>query len=81
MPRKEPLYPHVPKSRLMAGKYLEVGGLVTVKDVKTGELKRYEDNRGRPLAIMEEGRLTLTELGKKQGYLVRDSKLVGEVKA
>ena len=44
--------------------------LVKVTDAKTGELKRWESTFGKPLAVKEDGRLVLTDLGKRQGYRV-----------
>jgi len=46
--------------------------LVKVKDAATGELKRWETARGKPLAVKKNGSLVLTELGKKLGYRVKE---------
>ena len=44
--------------------------LVKVMDAKTGELKRWEMPNGKPLALIEDGKLVLTEHGKRLGYKV-----------
>jgi len=49
--------------------------LVKVTDASTAQLKRWETPSGKPLAITENGRLVLTELGKRQGYRIVDSHL------
>jgi hypothetical protein len=43
-------------------------GLVKVISARTGELKRWETPRGRPLAVMENSSLVLTRAGKRLGY-------------
>jgi len=45
-------------------------GLVKVSDAATGELKRWETSTGKPVAVMDNGSLALTKLGKKLGYKV-----------
>lgn len=44
--------------------------LVRVTDAETGELKRWENPDGKPLAIVEDGILKLTLLGRQRGYRV-----------
>jgi len=45
-------------------------GLVKVVDARTGELKRWETaEKGLPMAIMENGSLVLTKVGRQLGYL------------
>jgi hypothetical protein len=44
--------------------------LVKVFDAATGRLKRWETSEGKPIAIVSQGKLTLTELGKRLGYKV-----------
>ena len=51
-------------------------GLVKVMDDKTRELKRWETQRGKPMAIMENGSLVLTKVGRYMGYKVRNKELV-----
>jgi len=48
----------------------QVHGLVSVYDIRTGELKKILSPRGKPLAVVEDGRLILTPLGKRLGYEV-----------
>jgi hypothetical protein len=43
---------------------------VKVFDATSGRLKRWETSEGKPIAIVLEGKLTLTELGKGLGYRV-----------
>jgi len=50
-------------------------GLVKVTDAKTLELKRWETPNGKSLAVMEDGKLVLTELGKRRGYQVLNGHL------
>ena len=45
-------------------------GLVKVTDASTGELKRWESPNGKPLALIEDGKPVLTNLGKRLGYKV-----------
>ena len=50
-------------------------GPVKVMDAKTGELKRWETARGKPVAIIENGTLVLTKLGKQLRYKVNNKEL------
>ncbi|GAI80981.1 unnamed protein product, partial [marine sediment metagenome] len=51
-------------------------GLVKVADARTRELKRWETPRiGKPMAIMENGSLVLTKVGRKMGYKVSNKEL------
>ena len=45
---------------------------VKVTDAKTGELKRWETPNGKPVAVMENGALALTKLGKQLRYKVNN---------
>ena len=54
----------LPKSRFL-------GGPVKVTDAATGELKRWESPNGKTLALIENGKLVLTALGKRLGYRVK----------
>jgi hypothetical protein len=47
-----------------------VDSLVKVFDAASGRLKRWETSESKPIAIVSEDKLTLTELGKKLGYKV-----------
>ena len=49
---------------------------VKVTDAKTGQLKRWETTRGKPMAVMENGSLVLTKVGSQLGYKVRNNELV-----
>jgi len=49
---------------------------VKVTDAKTGELKRWESPSGKPLAVKENGKLVLTDLGKRRGYRVQGDLIV-----
>ena len=51
-------------------------GLVKVMDARTGELKRWETQRGKPMTVMENGSLVLTRVGIQMGYEVRNKELV-----
>jgi hypothetical protein len=42
--------------------------LVRVTDATTGQLKRWETPKGKPVAVKENGSLVLTKLGKQLGY-------------
>ena len=53
-------------------------GLVKVMDAKTGELKRWETLRGKPIALMENGSLVLTKLGRQLRYKVSNKELVNK---
>jgi len=54
-----------------------VNGLVKVADARTRELKRWETPRiGKPMAIMENGSLVLTKVGRRMGYKVSNKELV-----
>jgi len=53
-----------------------VNGLVRVMDETTGQLKRWETTRGKPMAVIENGSLVLTRVGRCMGYKVRDKKIV-----
>lgn len=44
--------------------------LVKVTNAQTGELKRWESSSGKPLAILEDSKLILTQLGKRLGYRI-----------
>jgi len=44
--------------------------LVKVSDVATGELKRWETPKGKPIAVKQNSSLVLTKLGKQLGYRV-----------
>jgi len=44
--------------------------LVKVTDAATGDLKRWETPKGKPLAVRKNRSLVLTKLGKKLGYKV-----------
>ena len=50
-------------------------GLVKVMDEKTRKLKRWETNRGKSVAVRENGRLVLTRLGKQLRCKVRRGRL------
>ena len=52
-------------------------GLVKVADATTRELKRWETPRiGKPMAVMENGSLVLTKVGRQMGYKVSNKELV-----
>ncbi|GAJ13041.1 unnamed protein product [marine sediment metagenome] len=52
-------------------------GLVKVADARTRELKRWETpEKGKPMAIMENGSLVLTRVGRQLGYKVSNKELV-----
>ena len=51
-------------------------GPVKVMDAKTGQLKRWETTRGKPMAVMDNGTLVLTRVGRHMGYKVRNKELV-----
>ena len=53
-----------------------LNGLVKVTDAKTGELKRWKTQRGKPMAVMENGSLVLTDVGRHMGYKVRSKGLI-----
>ncbi|GAJ09835.1 unnamed protein product [marine sediment metagenome] len=52
--------------------------LVKVMDARTGELKRWETPRGKPMAVMENGSLVLTKVGRQLGYKVSKEELVNK---
>ncbi len=45
--------------------------VVKVMDAKTRKLKRWESPNGKTLALIENGKLVLTALGKRLGYRVK----------
>lgn len=52
-------------------------GTVRVTDVQSGKLKRWEDSYGESLAKVDKnGKLRLTELGRRRGYKVKGLELV-----
>ena len=51
-------------------------GLVKVTDAITGDLRRWETQRGKPMAVMENGSLVLTRIGIQMGYKVRNKGLI-----
>ena len=53
-------------------------GLVKVMDARTGELKRWETPRGKPMAAMDNGNLVLTDVGRYMGYKVSNKELVNK---
>ena len=55
-----------------------LNGLVKVTDASTGELKRWETQRGKPMALMEGSILVLTKIGRKMGYKVSNKELVNK---
>ena len=50
--------------------------IVKVTDAKTGKLKRWENAKGKPLAIMSGDELVLTSQDKWEGYSVSGKKLI-----
>ena len=53
-----------------------LNGLVRVTDAGVGRLKRWETQRGKPMAVMDNGRLVLTRVGRNMGYKIRKKDLV-----
>ena len=49
--------------------------IVKVTDAKTGKLKRYEDEHGKAVAIVKNGRLQITVVGAERNLVVKDNKL------
>ena len=49
--------------------------IVKVTDAKTGKLKRYEDEKGRAVAVVKNGRLQITASGADLNLVVRNNKL------
>lgn len=49
--------------------------IVKVTDAKTGKLKRYEDEHGRAIAIMKDGKLVMTIKGGESNLVIRNNKL------
>jgi len=43
--------------------------IIKVTDAKSGKLKRYEADEGKPIAIISGSKLVLTDFGKKLGYI------------
>lgn len=52
------------------------GGLVIVKDAKTGNLKGIQNKDGVYLAEAKNGHLEITVHGQMEGYVVKNGKLV-----
>jgi hypothetical protein len=61
--------------RLIKGRNGILNGLVKVTDATTGLLKRWETQRGKPMAVMENGSLILTKIGRHMGYKVSNKEL------
>jgi len=59
----------------MARKQSKDSPYVRVSDATTGKLKRYEDNRGRALAVMIDGRLRITSRGADMGLVISEGRL------
>ena len=49
--------------------------IVKVTDANTGKLKRYEDEKGRAVAIVKNGRLQITTQGAELNLVVSKNKL------
>ena len=48
---------------------------VKVADVETGELKRYEDEHGKVVAIIKDGRLQVTADGADNNLVIRNNQI------
>ena len=64
--------------RLIKSRNGILNGLVRVTDAATGLLKRWETQRGKPMAVMENGSLVLTKVGRHMGYKVNDKELTNK---
>jgi len=48
---------------------------VKVTDAKSGKLKRYEDGKGRAIAVVINGKLQVTTRGVDEGLIISNGKL------
>ena len=67
-----------PCKRLIKRRNGILNGLVRVTDAATGLLKRWETQRGKPMAVMENGSLVLTKVGRYMGYRVNNKELTNK---
>ena len=48
---------------------------IKVTDVKTGELKRYEDEHGKVIATIKDGKLQVTADGADNNLVIRNNQI------